>query len=141
MSGVLPNTKMGPRTFEVNASVTGGQLVEPDGTTGRIKPATANSTTVLGVAAANAEPAGSDTDTNYSTYRPHVAVYYGGFEMPVTYAANATFGQLLKAAANGQVTPYTPGAETSPSTDTQVVGRCTEPAGVSAGQVGLMRTA
>lgn len=137
MSGVLPNTKMGPRTFEVSAAVTGGQLVEVDGTTGKVKPAGAGSALVLGVAAANAMPAGSDTNNNYATYRPHVAVYYGGYEMPVTYAANAAFGVLLKSAANGQVTPWVSGTDAAGL----IVGRCTEPGGVSSGNVGLMRTA
>jgi hypothetical protein len=55
-------------------------------------------------------------------------------ETLVTYAGAATFGQLLIAAANGQVTP----AGAAPDVRT-IVGRCTAPAGVGAGAVGLIR--
>lgn len=134
MAGVLPRLQMGPTTYEVNVAVTGGQLVEPDAATGKIKPAGAASLKVLGVAANDAAPAGSGSALNYGTNRPDVAVYSGPHEVRVTYAAAATFGAKLIAAANGQVTPAgaTPDAAS-------LVGVCTEPAGVAAAGVGRAR--
>lgn len=135
MSGVPYTLQHGPDTVEVSAAVTGGMLVEVDGTTGKVKPAAANSTDVIGVVANDANPAGTDTDTNYANQRPHVAVYYAPVDIKVTYAGAGTFGQKLVAAANGQVTPYTAGT----STFDQIVGICTEPGGVAAGAKGRMR--
>jgi len=135
MSGVHYTLQHGPDTVEVSAAVTGGQLVEVDGTTGKVKPAGAGAVDVLGVAANDANPAGSDTDTNYANARPHVAIYYTPVDIPVTYAGAATFGQKLVAAADGEVTPYTAGT----STFDQIVGVCTEPGGVAAGAKGRIR--
>lgn len=137
MSGVHYTLQHGPDTFEVNAAVIGGMLVEPDGSTGKIKPAAAGSTKVLGVAANDANPTGTDTATNFANHRPHVAVYYSPVDIKVTYAGAATFGAKLKAAANGQVTPWVSGTDAADL----IVGVCTEPAGVSAGQVRRMRLA
>ncbi len=147
MSAVLQVTKTGPRTYTpaADAVITGGQLVE--GRAGsRIGVAVAGSLVVLGVALTDATSPEliSTTPTlvngrqvlNAALSPTRVAVAYGGDEVPVTYAAIATFGQKLIAAANGQVTPagITPDART-------IVGTCTAPAGVAAGAVGLMRTA
>ena len=134
MSGVHYTLQHGPDTFEVNVPVTGGMLVEPDGTTGRVKPATAGSLKVLGVAATDAKPAGSDTPLDFTVARPHVAVYYSPVDIKVTYTNAATFGAKLIAAANGQVTPAgaTPDAAS-------IVGICTEPGGVAAGAKGRIR--
>lgn len=133
MSGVNPVLWDGPDTMPVNVAVTGGQLVMPDSTTGKVKPATAGATTVLGVALADAAPTSSQSPTNFSTARPDVAVAYGDIDVRVTYAANAAWGVKLMAAANGQVTPYVAG------TADMIVGICAEPAGVSSGSVGRMR--
>lgn len=125
----------GPITYTVSASTSGGQLVaaQSDGT---VAPAAADSTAVLGVAVKNAEPsdAGASSTTAYgedvvdvSWPRPEVAVAYRGVYR-VTYAAAASFGDLLVAAASGQVTPYTAGT----STFDQIVGRCVETGGVAA---------
>jgi hypothetical protein len=147
MAGIPQVTKTGPRTYvpAVGQVITGGQLVE--GTTGgRIRVATAGSTRVLGVAVTDAvAPESLVTDPtlvngqyvlNAAPRPQNVAVAYGGIEVPVVYSAAAAFGDLLIAAANGQVAPAgaTPDART-------IVGRCTAPAGVTTpGQVGLMRT-
>ena len=147
MAGIPQVTKTGPRTYvpAVGSPVTGGQLVE--GTTGgRIRPAGAGSTRVLGVALTDAvAPESIVTDPtlvsgqyvlNANPRPQNVAVAYGGIEVPVVYSAAAAFGDLLIAAANGQVAPAgaTPDART-------IVGRCTAPAGVvTPGTVGLMRT-
>lgn len=134
MGSVIYALQHGPDTFEVNVAVTGGMLVEPDAATGKVKPATAGSLKVLGVAAADANPAGTDTATNFANARPHVAVYYAPVDVKVTYTGAATFGAKLIAAANGQVTPAgaTPDAAS-------IVGICTEPGGVAAGAKGRIR--
>lgn len=133
MSGVNPVLFEGPDTVTVNVAVTGGQLVMPDSTTGAVKPATAGATTVLGVALEDGAPASSQTNLNFSTARTEVAVCYSSVDVRVTYAANCAWGVKLMAAANGQVTPYVAG------TADQIVGICTEPAGVTSGNVGRMR--
>lgn len=148
MAGIPQVTKTGPRTYvpAVGTTIVGGQLVEARAA-GRIGPAAAGSLKVLGVALTDAQAPESLVTTsalvggrqvlNMAPLPTRVAVAYGGIEVPVTYSAAATFGDLLVATANGQVGPAgaTPDART-------IVGRCTEPNGVvSAGQVGLMRTA
>ena len=134
MASVTYTLQHGPDTFEVSAAVTGGQLVEVDGTTGKVKPATAGSLLVLGVAATDANPVGTDTDTNYANARPHVAVYYAPVDVKVTYSTATAFGERLQAAANGQVTEITVDGDPR-----LVVGVCTEPGGVAAGAKGRMR--
>jgi len=145
MPGVPQVTQGGPKTFVPadNAFVRGGRLVEAVAG-GRIQEAGAASTKVLGVALTDAI-APEDVNTTTTTDaqgRPvtplyslptSVAVAYGGTEVPVTYAADAAFGDLLIAAAAGTVTP---GAVAG-----QIVGRCTEPLGVTVATnpVGLAR--
>lgn len=147
MSGVTQVTKTGPRTYvpASGVAVTGGQLVEGR-TAGRIGPAAAGSFKVVGVALADAIAPEDVVTTpvtvngrpvlNTALFPPNVAVACGGVEVRVTYAANAAFGELLIAAANGTVTPAgaTPDART-------IVGRCTEPNGVvvATTPVGLAR--
>lgn len=142
MSGVNPVLWTGPDTVAVNVAVTGGQLVMPDSTTGKVKPATAGAVNVLGVALEDGQPTSAQTSTNFSTARPDIAIAYGPVDVRVTYAANAAYGELLVAAASGQVTPVA--AVTTPTAgdvtaSRAVVGRCTEPAGVTSGNVGRMR--
>jgi len=133
MAGVKPYIQLGPRTYTVNSAVTGGQLVMPDGTTGKIKTATAGATTVLGQASDDAAPAGSGTSTDYSTLRPEVAVHEAPATVWLTYVADCAFGLKVVAAASGQVTPVGTAAA---SDGTAVVGICTEPGGVLAGAKG-----
>lgn len=123
--------QLGPATYVVNAAVTAGQVVVPDGTTGMIKPAVGADAVCLGVARDDAAPAGSGTATNFATLRPEVAVYSAPYEVRVTFAANTTFGQKVIAAAGGQVTPGVVAG--------QVVGYCTEPTGVLAGNKGKIK--
>lgn len=141
MTGVNPRFKHGPVTYDVNVAVKGGQLVEPDGTTGKVKPATAGSAKVLGASYTDGKPetnpVGTDADgfpiVNVNGLPSQVTVDDNCW-IQVTYAANAAFGDMLIAAANGQVTPAgaTPDART-------LVGYCAEPAGVTAGAKGLAR--
>jgi len=139
--GALPHYQFGgPANYQVSALVTGGSLVVADGggaTT--ISTAGAAAINVLGVAVDDASPiisqAGNTTGygsplLDISVLRDYTAVVSGGVDIHVTYAAAATFGVLLKTAANGQVTPWVSGTDTLPAT---IVGRCTQPGGVLAG--------
>ncbi|QDK02219.1 scaffolding protein [Gordonia phage Samba] len=150
MPGIVQVTQGGPKTFTPadNQVIKGGQLVEAR-TGGRIGVAAAGSFKVLGVALTDAVapedfPGANGTDgigrpvVSLAPIPTTVAVAYAGTEVKVTYAADATFGDKLIAAANGQVTPAgaTPDART-------IVGICTEPAGVDVSEkaVGLIRLA
>jgi hypothetical protein len=144
VSAVKIVTKSGPKTWTPAEAILGGQLVEARGSS-RIGVAAAASVKVLGVAltdAINPEAIASATTTvngrptlNAAILPSRVGLAYGGMEVPVTYSAAAAFGDKLVATANGQVGPAgaTPDART-------IVGTCTEPAGVGAAAVGLMRT-
>lgn len=149
MPGIPVVTKLGQKTYSPlsGQTITGGQVVEATTTAGRVQKAGAGSLKVLGVALSDAVAPENltTTATTGSDGRPVlnaalaptvVAVVSGGAEVPVTYAADAAFGVLLIAAANGTVTPAgaTPDART-------IIGRCTEPGGVvvATNAVGLMR--
>lgn len=135
MSGINPVLQLGPDTVTVNVAVVGGQLVEPDTTApGKVKPCTAGSTQCLGVALEDGSPTSAQTALNYATARPEIAVAYSPVDCRVIYTAAANFGDVLIAAATGQVTP----AGAAPDART-IVGRCTEPLGVGAGAVGRIR--
>ncbi|MFE7746864.1 hypothetical protein [Nocardia sp. NPDC057455] len=141
MSAVPIVTKAGPRTYTPDEPILGGQLVEAR-TGGKIGVAAAGSVKVLGVALTD----GQDPDAVVLNGQPlnaaitptKIGVAYGGMEVPVTYSANAAFGDKLVATATGKVAPAgaTPDART-------IVGICAEPAGVTVASnaVGLMRTA
>lgn len=140
----------GPTTYTPanNEAIRGGLLVEARAA-GRIGAAAAGSFVVLGVALNDAQApeqlvTGPTVDAqgrnvlNAAVFPTTVAVAHSGDVVPVTYAANAAFGQKLIAAANGTVTPAgaTPDART-------IVGTCREPLGVVVGTnaVGLIQTA
>jgi len=138
MSGVLPRYQHGPVTFNVSPAdaVVGGQLVESDGLTpAGVHVAGASSILVIGVASNDAVGASyAQTATAAGTTAPvinaallpnQVAVYASGV-FGLLYAASAAFGQRLKAAANGTVTPFTGG-----ETPNELVGICYEPGGVT----------
>jgi hypothetical protein len=130
------NLKLGPDTAVVSAAVTGGQLLEADSTNvGYVHPAGAASTTVVGVATADAQPSGTNPTNplNISWAHPEVGIEYGPADVDVVYSTNAAYGQLLIAAANGQVA-----YSATPAVGT-IVGRCTQPTGVVAGAAGRMR--
>lgn len=133
MTGIVPKFTRGPVTYEVNAVVRAGRLVEPDAATGKIKEATAASVTCLGVATTDAQPTPTATTTDafgnqVITMVPvdqYCAVGGNGEIYPVEYSANAAFGQKLVVTAAGTVAPAgaTPDART-------IVGECREPGGV-----------
>jgi len=139
MSGALPHYRTGSDSYQVSAAVAGGQLVVADGSAAlTVSPAGAAAINVLGVAGNDAAPipnqagntdslAGGAPLLDISVVPDNVAVHHN-VDMHVTYAANATFGQLLKAAASGAVTPWVSGTDTNPAT---IVGRCTQPGGVT----------
>lgn len=146
MPGIPQVTKGGPRTYVplATVSITAGQVVEARAG-GRIGPAAAGSLVPIGVAlqdaiapedlVTTATTVGGRAVLNTAVLPQNVAVVTDpGTEVPVVYAAAATFGQLLICAANGQVTPA--GAAADART---IVGRCTAPAGVGAGATGLMK--
>lgn len=143
MSGVTPRyTVDAPITYTVKSdqAVVGGQLVEVV-TGGVVQPASAGSATVVGVATKNARgtynPYGTTGEGDFlmdaSGVGSQVAVERGYFK--VTFAANTTVGAKLKAAANGQVTPWVSGTDGAE----KIVGECAEAAGVTSGGVGLAR--
>lgn len=143
MSGVTPRYSVdAPITYTVKSdqAVTGGQLVEVV-TGGVVQPASAGSATVVGVATKNARgtynPYGTTGEGDFlmdaSGVGNQVAVERGYFK--VTFAANTTVGAKLKAAANGQVTPWVTGTDGAE----KIVGECAEAAGVTSGGVGLAR--
>ena len=150
MPGIRPVFEKGPLTFSATTAangglITGGKLVEPDGTTGRIKVAVAGSAKVLGVAVGDAAPSdmasGDTTDlwgnpvTNMTNHPNEVAVAYQGVWLLTNRGAGAIgFGDLVVAAgtagnAGGVASRAAEGLET-------VVGRCVEPGGIVAGQKG-----
>lgn len=137
MSGVVPRFETGPITYTVAEAVKGGQLVEARASS-LVGVAAAGSKLVLGVATKDALPDASRESTdsfgfpvyNEVALSQYVAVGVGFY--PVTYAADAAFGEKLKAAALGKVTPFVEAADTAD----MIVGYCAEPAGVvSAGGV------
>lgn len=140
MAQTVARTRFGPETFEVNVAVAGGQLVEPDAATGKVKPtATASTSTWLGVALYDAQPAGTTGDgTAYGAYpiisadvpRPEVAVaWHGTFKLKATAALN--FGDVVYAGVNGEV-------QKAVATG-RAVGQCIQTGGVAAGAYGLIR--
>lgn len=140
MPGVLHTFDKGPLTFSANVNILGGMVVEPDGTTGRIKPATAASTKCIGVAlgdaaAYNYAPADStdawgNSIANMNPFPPNeTAVAFQGV-MKLKAAGAIAFGDLVIAAANGEV------ATIGAGTFAQVIGRCVEPGGIASGARG-----
>jgi hypothetical protein len=145
MTAVLPHYKAGPASYQVSALIFGGQLVENTtqtaGTTDlTIKPCVAASVHCLGVAGGDANVLASQIPPATNTYgEPQLdisvltdftAVYHGPVDIWVWYSAACTPGIKLLCTANGCVGP----AGAGPAAD-QVVGICTHPGGVAAGQL------
>lgn len=141
MTGIIPKFTNGPVTYEVVEQVLGGQLVEARAA-GKIGVAGAASLKVLGVAttdATNVAAGGSTTDAfgnpviSMVPIDQYCAVGGNGAIYPVTYTANASFGDRLIAGANGAVTPI-PAVTTPTAADVvntrAIIGECREPNGV-----------
>lgn len=141
MPSTVVRIKQGPSTYTVNVAVAGGQLVEFDGTTTKIKPSTAASVGILGVAlyAAAPESSGAGTTTygepvqDMSVLQSEVAVAWTG-EVKLKAAGAIAAGALVVGAANGEVVT----AGGSPAVGT-IVGRCVEPGGIASGALGMIR--
>lgn len=131
MPGIVVRRKHGPRSHEVVEAIVGGQLVEGRASS-KVGVAAAGSKRVLGVAIADAVPASTFNPglvngvLNAAPQPNRVGLASRGDEVPVTYAAAATFGQKLKAGATGKVTPVVDGDDAQ-----LIVGKCIEPAGVT----------
>lgn len=136
MPGQYPKFTHNAPSYAVTGTVTAGQLVMCDTTvTGAamsVKTATAASTLVIGCALTNAAAAGTDA-TSTVFQRPTVTTVQKGAVCTVTYAASATGGQKLKAAASGAVTPWVDGTDTDAGT---IVGICVQ-GSVSSSATGL----
>ena len=156
MPGIRPVFEKGPLTFSATTAangglISGGRLVEPDGTTGRIKLAEPNSVTVLGVALGDAAPSdlsttdGTDawgnTVTNMTYHPNEVAVAYQGVWLLTNRGATKIdFGTLVAAAGTGVnrggVATWANAAAGALSNTHAVVGRCVEPGGIAVGATG-----
>lgn len=144
MSAVLPHYKEGPANYQAATLIYGGQLVMPNtltaGTTDlTVKPATASSVNVLGVAGTDANVLTAQTGVPNSYGQPqidisvltdYVAVYRGPVDIWVWYSGAVVPGTKLLAGANGTVVT----AGVGPAAD-QVIGICTHPGGVAAGML------
>lgn len=137
MTETVPWIKDGPETYEVNVTVDGGLLVMPD-TGGKIKPATVDATTWLGVSLYRGEPAsttGEDTvwgspRVGFDVPRPEIAVATKGI-FKLTAVAALNFGDIVYCGANGQVQKAT--------TTGRAVGIVVETGGISAAAKGKVR--
>lgn len=138
MAQTVARTRFGPETFEVNVAIVGGMLVEPDGATGKVKPAVVDSTKWLGVALYDAQPAGTTGSTSTwgfpsldtSVPREHVAVaWHGTVKLKAAGALN--FGDVVYCAANGEIQKAT--------VTGRPVGQVVQTGGIAAGAYGLVR--
>jgi hypothetical protein len=144
VTAVLPHYKQGPASYQVSALTFGGQLVENTtqtaGTTDlTVRPSAAGSANVLGVAAKDANVLASqippatnaygEPQLDISVLDDFTAVYHGPVDIWVWYAGAVVPGTLLIAGATGTVVTLGAG------TFGQVIGRCTHPGGVAAGQL------
>lgn len=110
----------GPQTYTAVEAVARGQVVEgrdggipTGGSWGPVGVAGAGSDRVVGVALKRAAPSGTYDPTaqpldvyNIVGAPPEVAVAVAPASVAVTFAAAASFGQQVMAAASGKVTPY-----------------------------------
>jgi hypothetical protein len=145
MAAVPQTFKTGPQTYVPAELVVGGQVVEARASS-RVGVAGAGSLKTLGIAVTDGiNPEAFTNDATVVNGLPvldatqrqnHVVVANGGIVVAgVKYAAAAAFGDRLKAAALGTVTPM--GA----AEDCRLqVGVCVEPAGVLINATGLVRT-
>lgn len=154
MTSIAKIAKGDDETYEVaTGTVDGGLLVVPNGTVGAsglptIKIAGDAAVNVLGATstvAVAADTTNSDVDTtngygypafDTSVPDPTVTVYSAAVVKLTYTAAACSFGDAVCAAANGQVRKWVTGVDAAEA----IVGRCFEPAGISAaGGVGLVK--
>lgn len=141
MSGLRVHMEHGPETYLANVNIVGGQFVEPDGTTGKVKPTVVNSTAVLGLATGDAAAASgmvaptTDAWGRYSggglTPPNEVAVAYrGSWWVRNTTGGALAFGARVYAGAAGVMAASGTGA---------VVGIVIEPGGIANNAEGRVR--
>lgn len=146
MSGVNARFSLvGPITHKVGEVVKGGQIVgaRDNLAAGLVGVAEAGSLRALGVATKDAAPAatndnrvtdqfGNVTVDASNVVTAYVAVADGHY--PVVYSTAAKHGESLVVGTNGSVA--VPAAAPDPRA---IIGTCSEPAGVTAGAVGLAK--
>lgn len=138
MAGINPRYTDEPITYAVSEIVTGGQVVAADQATTVsagypvVTVAGAGSLLVLGVALNDAAPAGTDSATDANA-RPTQTRVARDCVVDVTFAAAASIGAKLKAAATGEVTPWVSGTDDA----ALIIGHARET--VASGAVGLMQ--
>lgn len=104
-----------PITYAVSDVVTGGQFVDADQTASTtnavptVKVSGAASKLAIGVAIRDAAPAGTTSPTDAAAKPPNTTVARRGMVVPCTFAAASSFGDRLKTAATGKVTPIATG--------------------------------
>lgn len=145
MAGLRPHLEHGPETHLVSTNLVGGTLVEVDGVTGKVKPASAGSVVCLGLAlgdaAATAGMVAGTTDTwgrnvaGQLTPPNEVAVAYrGSWWIKNTSGGTLAYGARLICGAAGTIAAAgaTPDART-------IVGIVIEPAGIANNAEGRVR--
>jgi hypothetical protein len=151
MAGIRPVFEKGPLTFHATVADNGGniragQLVMPDGDTGKIMPTTGAVPDCLGVALGDASASdfavSNQTDAwgrvtvDHGLQPPNeVAVAYQGV-WRLTVEGNVGFGDLVTSGADGVVVAFANAAAGSASNTGTVVGRCVEPGGIADGEQG-----
>ncbi|WP_142060318.1 hypothetical protein [Pseudonocardia kunmingensis] len=145
MSGIRAVFEKGPVTYSASVNIRGGQLVEPDEFTARIKPTAGATTACLGVAmvdAAGVSHSVADTQDPWgntvvtATLVPNeVAVAWQGvwrLKNAATGVGSGAigFGDRVVTAANGEIMPYI-----AQDLDL-IVGTCVEPGGIAPGAEG-----
>lgn len=153
MAGALPHYRQGPASYQVAGLILGGQLVMPNGAspdpTVKVA-AAAQQTTCLGVAgndANNTNPEGTPSlpvgwpgDGSITTQDQmlessallNTVSVYNNVDINVNYDSAVAFGALLQTSTStaGSVTVW---SGTNPQA---IIGRCTQPGGVTAAGVG-----
>lgn len=145
MAGLRVHLEHGPETHLVSTDLVGGTLVEVDGVTGKVKPASAGSVVVLGLALGDAAATAGAVATTTDTWgRPtagglkppnEVAVAYrGSWWIKNTSGGTLAYGARLIAGAGGTfvASGATPDART-------IVGIVIEPAGIANNAEGRIR--
>lgn len=146
MTAVLPHYKQGPMNKQVSTLVIGGMIVCPT-TIGSSSDLTvapcsaANARYCIGVAGKDANVISVQTGAANTYGQPaidisvlddYTAVYYGGVDIAVWYQGAVSEGDLLTISGTTAGTVVTNAAATDPN---KIIGRCTQPGGVVAGNL------
>lgn len=116
--------RSGDRSYPAHSAITAGQVVEAIVSSGAdvAQPSSADSTTVVGVAMTSATNDDTSTGSALNVFPLPISVtVLAHGECYVTYAADCNVGQALKAAADGQVTPWVSGTDDADL----IIGYCT----------------